>query len=248
MKTLEGKVCLVTGGSRGIGRAICVALAEQGAAVAVNYASNESRAESVCAELRGMGVDARKYAANIADDDQNHDMVEKVRSDFGHVDILVNNAGITRDKTFAKMTHELWREVLDVDLTGPAQLTHAILPAMIEAGWGRVIFITSIIGQMGNFGQSNYAVAKGGLISLTKTLAREVARKGVTVNAVAPGFIETDMTASVPEEHLKKVREQTPVGRLGRPEEVADAVCFLAKPQSAFITGQVINVNGGMYM
>lgn len=249
MKTLEGKISLVTGGSRGIGKAICHALAEAGSAVAVNYSQNAQRAEEVCASLRELGVKAHAYQANIAVDEDNHRMIEQVRRDFGRIDVLVNNAGITRDRTFMKMTHELWREVLDVNLTGPTMVTHETLRSgMIDQGWGRIIFITSIVGQQGNFGQSNYAVAKGGLITLTRTLAREVARKGITVNSVAPGFIETEMTAEVPEKVLEAVRAQTPVGRLGKPEEVAEAVRFLAGPLASYITGEVLNVNGGMYM
>ncbi len=248
MGVLEGKVALVTGASRGIGHAIAVALAEEGASVAVNYAQNAERAEAVCTELRGMGVKARKYQANIANDDENHAMIDQVHKDLGPVQILVNNAGITRDRTFTKMTLELWNEVIHVDLTGPAMVTHEVLPHMVEAGWGRVIFVTSIVGQTGNFGQSNYAAAKGGLISLAKTLAREFARKNITVNAVSPGFIETDMTSVVPDKVLESVCNMTPVGRLGKPEEVAEAVKFLACPRAAYITGEVINVNGGMFM
>ncbi|MBL8877679.1 MAG: 3-oxoacyl-[acyl-carrier-protein] reductase [Phycisphaerales bacterium] len=248
MKLLENKVSLVTGGSRGIGRSICLALASEGSHVAVNYASHDAQANEVCAMLRDKGVKAFAYRANIANDDENHRMVEQIHKDLGPVSILVNNAGITRDRTFVKMTYEMWKEVLDVDLTGPAMVTHEVLKDMIDNGWGRVVFMTSIVGQTGNFGQSNYAVAKGGLIALTRTLAREVARKGITVNAVAPGFIETDMTAEVPPQVLDKVREATPVGRLGKPDEIADAVRFLCSPGAAYITGEVINVNGGMYM
>ncbi|MBK8913683.1 MAG: 3-oxoacyl-[acyl-carrier-protein] reductase [Phycisphaerales bacterium] len=248
MSSLKGKVALVTGGSRGIGRAISLALAESGADVAVNYAGNHDRAEETCRMLRDKGVRAEKYAANIANDDENHAMIAKVNADFGHIDILVNNAGITRDKTFTKMTPEIWHEVLGVNLTGPAMVTHEVLKGMMPLGWGRIVFITSIVGQVGNFGQSNYAVTKGGLIAFTKSLAREVARKGITVNAVAPGFIETDMTSVVPEAALEQVRSNTPIGRLGRPEEVAEAVRFLCSPLSSYITGEVINVNGGMFM
>ncbi len=247
-QALSGKVALVTGASRGIGRAIAEALADAGAAVAVNYAHSEHAAEEVVHALVQRGVRAMAVKANIANDDENHAMIAAIRKELGPIQILVNNAGITRDKTFAKMTYDIWKEVIDTDLTGQALVTHEALPHMIELGWGRVVFITSIVGQMGNFGQSNYAVAKGGLIALTRTLAREVARKGVTVNAVAPGFIETDMTASVPSGVLDEVKKGTPVGRLGKPDEVAAAVRFLSSPEAAFITGEVINVNGGYYM
>ena len=175
-------------------------------------------------------------------------MFDAVTKEFGGIDILVNNAGITRDKSFLKMTRLMWDEVLGVNLNGVFNITRLILPSMVEAGWGRVINMASIVGQTGNFGQANYAVTKGGLIAFTMTLAREVARKGVTVNAVAPGFIETDMTKDLSETALAVVNSMTPLGRLGKPEEVAAAVVFLASPQASYITGQVIPVNGGMYM
>jgi 3-oxoacyl-[acyl-carrier protein] reductase len=245
---LKGKVALVTGGSRGIGRSVCLALASDGADVAVNFTSNEKAAAETVAMLKDKGVRAAAFKANVANDDENHGMFDAIRKQFGRVDVLVNNAGITRDKTFSKMTSDLWREVLDVNLTGQAMVTHEALKDMLKAEWGRIVFVASIVGQVGNFGQSNYAVAKGGLIALAKTLAREYARKGITVNAVAPGFIETDMTSAVPETALEQVRAMTPVGRLGRPEEVADAVRFLCSPRSSYVTGEVLNVNGGMYM
>jgi 3-oxoacyl-(acyl-carrier-protein) reductase len=248
METLQGRTCLVTGGSRGIGRAIALALAENGANVAINYTSHPESAEEACAIVRAAGCKSQCYKANIAMVEESHKLVDAVQSDFGPIQVLVNNAGITRDKTFLKMSYEMWKEVLDVDLSGPAMVTHRALPGMIEQGWGRVIFITSVIGEMGNFGQSNYAAAKGGLISLTRSLAREVARKGITVNAVAPGFIETDMTSGLSAETLDSICKMTPVGRLGTPAEVAQAVRFLASPAASFITGEVINVNGGLYM
>lgn len=248
MGELDGKVALVTGASRGIGRAISVALAEAGADVALNYFTSREPAEDVAEQIRKLGRKAKVYKANVSNDEENHAMIDSILKDFGPVHIVVNNAGITRDRSFAKMTAEMWHEVLNVDLTGPALITHALLQPMIEAGWGRVINITSIVGEMGNFGQSNYSAAKGGLIALTKTLARELARKNVTVNAVAPGFITTDMTSAVPDKVLEQVCQMTPVGRLGKPEEVAAAVVFLASPRSSFITGTVVDVNGGMYM
>jgi len=245
---LKGKVSLVTGSSRGIGRAIALALAEAGSDVVVNYVSNQDAAELVVDKIRSMGRRAVAYRANVSQKDQTDAMVDQAEEAFGTIQILVNNAGITRDRSFMKLSREQWHEVLLVNLDGPFNLTSRLLPNMVESKWGRMINISSIVAQMGNFGQANYAVAKGGLIAFTKTLAREVAKKGVTVNAIAPGYIDTDMTAVVSEEGLEIVRKLTPMGRLGTPEEVAVAARFLADPQSSFITGQVINVNGGMYM
>ncbi len=245
---LDGKVSLITGGSRGIGRACCIALAEAGSDVAVNYQNSKEAAEQVANELMAMGVKAKAFQADVSQEEDTSIMIEQIMNEFGRVDIVVNNAGITRDRSFMKMTSDQWHSVLLVNLDGPFNITSALLPQMCERKWGRLINITSIVAQMGNFGQSNYAVAKGGLIAFTKTLAREVAAKGVTCNAVAPGFIETDMTAAVSTEALDMVRKMTPMGRLGKPYEVARAVRFLAAPQASFVTGQVININGGLYM
>lgn len=245
---LKGKISLVSGSSRGIGRAIALMLAEAGSDVVVNYHNRADAAEAVVSQIRQMGRRALAIKADVSDRKQTDLMVEQAQNELGTVQILVNNAGITRDRSFLKLSHEQWHEVLLTNLDGPFNLTGKLLPNMIESNWGRIINITSIVGQIGNFGQSNYAVAKGGLMAFTKTLAREVARKGVTVNAVSPGFIETDMTSVVPEKVLENVCELTPMGRLGKPEEVAIAVRFLADPRSSFITGQIINVNGGLYM
>ncbi|HMN96703.1 MAG TPA: beta-ketoacyl-ACP reductase [Phycisphaerales bacterium] len=248
MKPLEGKVSLVTGGARGIGRAIALGLAEAGSDIALNYLSNTQGAEETREMIRRMGRRCEVYQGNVADDETNHVMGERIHEAFGLVQIVVNNAGITRDRSFGKMSRPEWDEVLGVNLTGPALITHLFLPKILASGWGRIVNITSVIGQMGNFGQTNYAAAKGGLIAFTKSLAREVARKGVTVNCVAPGFITTDMTAAVPEKALKAIEDATPVGRLGNPEEVAAVVTFLASPAASFITGQEVGVNGGLYM
>lgn len=248
MFTLEGKVSLVTGASRGIGKAIAMELAKAGSDVALNYHAHREPAEAVAAEIHKLGRKALVYQADVSKPEENDEMVARIKKDFGVVQIVVNNAGITRDKSFTKMDRQMWHDVLNVNLTGPAMIIHRLIGPMIESGWGRIVNITSIVGQMGNFGQANYAAAKGGLMALTKTLAREFARKNVTVNAVAPGFIETDMTAAVPEASLDVVRQMTPMGRLGKPEEVAAAVVFLASPEASFITGEILGVNGGMYM
>jgi 3-oxoacyl-(acyl-carrier-protein) reductase len=248
MKDLQGKVCFVTGGTRGIGRAVAHALAAAGADVLFSYQHSKERAEQACKSLAEHGVRSRAYQANAASSEEVQTMVKAALTEFGPISILVNNAGITRDKSFIKMTKPMWDEVLGVNLDGLFNTTQAVLPAMIELGWGRIINVSSIVGQAGNFGQANYAVSKGGTIAFTKTLARELARRGVTVNAVAPGFIDTDMVKDMPTAALDQVKAMTPLGRLGKPEEVADAIAFLASPRAGFITGQVLAVNGGMYM
>ena len=248
MKELQGKVCLVTGGSRGIGRAIVQAMANAGADVAFTYQSSKEQAEALAQSLSGNCVRCRAYQANVASPEEMQRVVKQVISEFGHITILVNNAGITRDKSFLKMTNDMWNDVIRVDLDGVFYTTQVVLQDMVETGWGRIINISSIVGQTGNFGQANYAAAKGAIISFTESLARELARKGITVNAVAPGFIETDMVKAMPEAALNQVKAMTPMGRLGKPEEIADAVVFLASPRSSYVTGQVLAVNGGMYM
>lgn len=248
MKELKGKVCLVTGGTRGIGKSIAIALAEAGGDVAINYVRNRDAAETLGLQIAQLGVRFKAYQADVTIPDQVDKMAGALLDDLGQCSVLVNCAGITRDRSFVKMTRDMWDEVLNCNLGGPFNVTKAILPTMLEAGWGRIINISSIVGQWGNFGQANYAASKGGLISFTMTLARELARKSITANIVAPGFIETDMTKDLPDQVKQQVAGLTPMGRMGKPEEIAAAVAFLASPAASYITGQVLAVNGGMYM
>jgi len=248
MKELQGKVCLVTGGSRGIGRATALAFAEAGADVIITFQRSKDRADEVAAELSARGVRTRACQANGASSDEVEAMMKQLAPEFGTIHILVNNAGITRDRSFAKMTRAMWDEVMRVNLDSLFIVTQAVLPGMLNAGWGRIINVSSIVGQTGNFGQTNYAATKGAAIAFTKSLAREIARKGVTVNAVAPGFIDTDMTKDLPRAVREQIEAMTPMGRFGRPEEIADAIVFLASPRASFLTGHVLAVNGGMYM
>ncbi len=248
IKELQGKVCFVTGGSRGSGRAIVTAMAEAGADVAFTYQSSKEQSEALANAMVEKGVRCRAYRANVASPDEMQAVIKQVLQDFGPITILVNNAGITRDKSFLKMTKDMCDEVMSVNLDGVFYTTQLCLQDMLGAGWGRIINISSIVGQTGNFGQANYAATKGAVISFTESLARELARKGVTVNAVAPGFIETYMVSGMPEAALSQVKAMTPMGRLGKPEEIANAVVFLASPKSSYVTGQVLGVNGGMYM
>lgn len=248
-RELQGKVCFVTGGSRGIGRAIVTAMAEAGADVAFTYRNSKELADEVARIVSECnGVRCRAYQADVSVANETENVVRQVISELGPISILVNNAGINRDKSFLKLTKAMWDEVMSVNLDGVFYTTQIVLQGMVGSGWGRIINISSIVGQTGNFGQVNYAATKGAIISLTESLARELARKGITVNAVAPGFIETDMVSGMPEEAVAQVKAMTPVGRLGQPKEIADAVVFLASPKSGFVTGQVLGVNGGMYM
>jgi 3-oxoacyl-(acyl-carrier-protein) reductase len=246
--SLAGKTALVTGGSRGIGKAVALALAAQGADVGLTCFTGCKFAEDVRAQIRDLGRRAEYFAHDVGDANEVVKLAAEVADSLGNVDVLVNNAGITRDRSFKKMSQEMWDAVLAVNLTGVFVVTKQFIDGMAERGWGRVVNISSIVGEVGNFGQANYSAAKAGVIGLTKTLAREYARKGVTVNAVAPGFIKTRMLQDVPEKAIEAVVNMTPVGRLGEAVEVAAAVAFLASPAASYITGHVLDVNGGMAM
>ena len=245
---LTGRTALVTGGSRGIGRAIAVALAEEGADVAINYVSSESAARDVTETITKMGRKAMLAQADVADYPDTFRMAQRVLAEFGHLDILVNNAGINSDKTFVKMDHASWRKVLSINLDGVFNCTKVFLDRMLTQNYGRVVNITSVIGQIGNFGQANYAASKAGVAAFTKSLAKELASKGITVNAVAPGFIETDMVENIPERVRSKLLEQIPLRRFGRIEEVARAVVFIVSSDGDYITGAELSINGGLLM
>ncbi|HTU80683.1 MAG TPA: beta-ketoacyl-ACP reductase [Candidatus Acidoferrales bacterium] len=246
---LSGRVAIVTGGSRGIGGAISRLLAEDGATVAVlGLPIDRERTERLRTHLNGSASRLHFYEGNVGSFDECRREVEAVVQQHGRIDYLINNAGITRDHTVRKMTVEEWQAVLQVNLSGPFFMTKAVLDTMIAQQFGRIVNISSVVGESGNFGQANYAAAKAGLIGLTKTVALEVAKNKITVNAVAPGFIETDMTKAMPSEAIESAIAQTPKRRLGQPEEVAAVVRFLIDEKAGYITGAVYNVNGGWYM
>ena len=243
------KRALVTGGSRGIGRAVCLALAEQGLSVAVNYAGSRDAAEQVAEECKRRGApEAFAVQADIADPQQVRALVDAVSERLGGVDVLVNNAGITRDGLLLRMRESDFDAVLATNLKGAFSCMQAVARPMMKQRWGRIVNLSSVVGLRGNVGQANYAASKAGLIGLTKSAARELAGRGITVNCVAPGFIETDMTAALPESVRADLLGQIPLGRLGAAEEVAAAVAFFASEQAAYITGQLLCIDGGMAM
>jgi len=237
------RVAIVTGGTRGIGEAISVALKDLGMSVAANYAGNDQRAAEFTERT---GIKAFKW--DVADYDACHQGVADVEAALGPVDIVVNNAGITRDGTILKMTYQMWKEVMDTNLGGCFNMAKATFPGMRERKWGRIVNIGSINGQAGQYGQVNYAAAKSGIHGFTKALAQEGARAGVTVNAIAPGYIDTDMVAAVPAEVLEKIVAKIPVGRLGQANEIARGVAFLCSEEGGFVTGSTLSINGGQHM
>jgi 3-oxoacyl-[acyl-carrier protein] reductase len=248
MIDLTGKTALVTGGSRGIGRAIGLRLAKQGADVAFTYKGNAAAAAEASAAIEAEGRRALAIQADASDPEAAEGVVKGVLDAFGKVDILVNNAGVTRDDLIMRMTADAWREVLETNLFGAFWMTKAVTRPMLKARGGRIVNITSVSGQAGQMGQANYSSAKAGLIGLTKASARELASRGITVNAVAPGFVLTELTKDLPEALQAQITERTPLGRFGTTEEIADAVAFLVSDEAGYITGQVLAVDGGLVM
>ena len=247
MERLEGQVAIVTGASRGIGRAVAKELADYGASVVVNYNQSPDEAASLVDEITGGGSKAIAVQANVGEPAEVNSLIEKTIEEFEKIDILVNNAGVNRDRTIRRMSPEEWQEVINTDLNSAFYCTNAVIPHMIERSYGRIINMSSIIGQMGNVGQSNYAAAKAGLVAFTKSAAQEFARYNITVNAMCPGFIETEMVLALSDEVKEALLAKIPLGRFGRPEEVA-TFCRYLVTEGDWITGQQLNPNGGMYM
>jgi len=243
---LDGKIVLVTGASRGIGQAIAFTLGGAGATV-IGTATSEVGADKISKIFSNNNISGKGMKLNVTDNDQITDLLKAVSEKFGSIDILINNAGITRDNILVRMKEEEWDEIINTNLTSIYKMSKAVLRSMIKKKTGRIISITSVVGAMGNAGQTNYAAAKAGIMGFTKSLAREVGIRGITVNAVAPGFIQTDMTDALPEDQKDELAAQIPMGRLGTVNEVAQAVLFLAGDSGAYITAQTLHVNGGMY-
>ena len=244
---LEGQVAVVTGGGRGIGRACAIELAREGASVIVNYVSNADTAEATRDVIHEFGGTVVLVKANVSDSDEAGDVIETAVEELGKIDILVNNAGVNRDRTIARLSVEEWDEVIKTDLSSMFYCTRAAVPHMREANYGRIINMSSIVGQMGNVGQANYAAAKAGMIAFTKTAAKELARNNITVNAVCPGFVSTDMVTALSDEIQDNIKSQIPLGRFGEPEEIAALVRFLCT-EGGFFTGAQLSPNGGQYM
>ncbi len=245
---LDSKVALVTGGSRGIGRQVSLRLAAMGARVGINYVSNASAAEQTLSEIKQSGGSAFLAPFDVSDSAAVQQAVKEITASQDSIDILVNNAGITRDGLMARMKDDDWDQVLNTNLKSAFICSKAAMKGMMKKRWGRIINMTSVIGFLGNAGQVNYAAAKAGMVGLTKSMAREFASRSITVNCVAPGYIVTDMTSDLSEDIQEAIKAQVPLGTLGQPEDVAAAVAFLASPESGYVTGQTLHVNGGMYM
>lgn len=247
MFDLTNKVCLVTGATRGIGKAIAASLGAQGATV-IGTATSDSGAQAISASLTENGVNGRGLVLNVADGDSIEAVIKNITEEFGAISVLVNNAGITRDNLMMRMKEEEWDDIMNTNLKSVYRLSKAVMRGMMKARSGRIINITSVVGVSGNAGQANYAAAKAGVIGFTKSLAQEIASRGVTVNALAPGFIQTDMTNALTDDQKEKMTATIPAGRLGQPADIAAGVVFLASDESAYVTGTTMHVNGGMYM
>ena len=245
--TLEGQIALVTGASRGIGQAIALELGKQGAIV-IGTATSENGAQAIDAYLKAAGINGAGLALNVNDSAQIEQTLTAIRSQFGEISILVNNAGITKDNLLARMSEEEWDDVLTTNLKSVFRLSRAVLRAMMKARSGRIISISSVVGSMGNPGQANYAASKAGMVGFSKSLAQEIGSRNITVNCIAPGFIDTDMTLALGADQRAKLVEHVPLKRLGQPADIAAAVAFLASPAASYITGVTLHVNGGMYM
>lgn len=248
MGKLDGKTAIVTGASRGIGRAIALQLASEGANVVVNFSGSEQKASEVVEEIQNLGSQAIAVQANISDSDSVQQLMNAAQEQFGSIDILVNNAGITRDNLLMRMKEDEWDDVINTNLKGVFLCTKAVTRQMMKQRAGRIINISSIVGVMGNAGQANYVAAKAGVIGLTKTTARELASRNILVNAIAPGFITTEMTETLPEDVKSSMLTQIPLAKLGKPEDIAKAVVFLASDDASYMTGQTLHIDGGMYM
>jgi 3-oxoacyl-[acyl-carrier protein] reductase len=245
MRSLEGRVAIVTGGSSGLGKATILKFASLGAIV-INWDINTERGEQLKAELTDKGVKADFYQVNTSDFESVEKTAHDIIAKYGQIDILVNNAGITRDATLLKMTPEQWQQVINVNLTGVFNCTRAVAPFMVEKGYGKIISISSVVGLYGNFGQTNYAAAKAGVIAMTQTWAKELGRKGINVNAIAPGFMHTEILDAMPDEVLDKMKSKVPLQRLGKPEDIANINAFLASSEGDYIHGATISVDGGI--
>ncbi|HUI32096.1 MAG: 3-oxoacyl-[acyl-carrier-protein] reductase [Dysgonamonadaceae bacterium] len=248
MKLLEGKTAIITGGTRGIGKAIALLFAQEGANVAFTGRTYNDNMKEVEAEIAKLGVKSKGYAFDASNFEDTHKIVEQIKEDFGKIDVLINNAGITQDGLMMRMTEEQWDSVIDVNLKSAFNLTHAITPIMMRQRSGSIINMSSVVGLAGNAGQANYSASKAGLIGLTKSLAKEIGSRGIRVNAIAPGFILTDMTSELSEEVRKQWAQQIPLRRAGAPEDVANVALFLASDLSSYVTGQIVSVCGGMNM